>query len=101
MTRAGSLTRIVLASRGASDEVEDFAAAIDTERLRGAAAAVRRWADSRWLRPSMDVDKARDILWVLTSPHVYTMTLERGWSTHAYRDWLAQALLSQVLVTDQ
>ena len=35
MTRAAPLTRIVLASRGASDEVEDFAAAIDTERLKG------------------------------------------------------------------
>jgi AcrR family transcriptional regulator len=101
VARAGPLTRIVLASRGANDEVEGFATTIDSERLEGAAAAVRHWADRGWLRPGVDVDRARDILWVLTSPHVYTMTLERGWSTRVYRDWLADAVLSQVLVTDQ
>lgn len=99
--RAGPLTRVVLAGRGASAEVAEFAETIDAERLAGAGAVVGHWAANGWLRPGMSTERARDVTWMLTSPAVYVMSVDRGWTTREYRDWLADALASLVLAPDR
>ena len=98
--RAGPLTRVVLAGRGASAEIEEFAATVDAERLTGTSGIVRRSAEQGWLTAQLSVEAARDTVWILTSPAVYILTLERGWSTHDYCNWLTHALLGQVLDDD-
>lgn len=95
--RAGPLTRVVLAGRGASAEVEDFAETTDAERLIGAGGVVAHWAKQGWLRPGLSTERARDVVWMLTSPAVYLMSVDRGWTSREYRDWLADALLALVL----
>jgi AcrR family transcriptional regulator len=95
--RAGPLTRVVLAGRGASTEVEDFVETTDKERLMGANGVVSHWATKGWLRPGLSPKRAGDLVWMLTSPAVYLMSVDRGWTTREYRDWLAGAILSLVL----
>ena len=50
------------------------------------------------LRPDLNVQKARDILWMFTSRDVYRMLVrERGWTSQQYQDWLADTLVHSLL----
>jgi AcrR family transcriptional regulator len=98
-SRAGGLMRIVLSARGSDPDLDTFVATVDAERLVGSEMAVRAWAERGWLRPGLDVDRARDILWTLNSPAVWLLLGERGWSQAAYRSWIAEALRSMILVS--
>ncbi|HEX4227457.1 MAG TPA: helix-turn-helix domain-containing protein [Bryobacteraceae bacterium] len=45
------------------------------------------------LRPGLDVQHARDLLWALTSRDLYRMLVrERGWTPQEYQDWLAKTV---------
>ena len=95
--RAGPLLRIVLAARSGDAELETFAATIDAERLTGAQVAVSDWASRGWLRDGLDVERARDMLWTLNSPAVWSLLKDRGWSDDDYAAWLADTLLLTIL----
>jgi hypothetical protein len=50
------------------------------------------------LRPEVDADRARDVLWTYNSIEVYELlVLERGWSAAQYRDFVAAALIAALL----
>jgi len=50
------------------------------------------------LRKGLSETQARDILWTLTSREVYRMLVcERGWSSQAYENWLAEMLAAALL----
>ncbi|HZY61807.1 MAG TPA: TetR/AcrR family transcriptional regulator [Edaphobacter sp.] len=52
---------------------------------------------ARLLRPGLEHDAARDILWSLTSRELYRMLVrERGWSGEQYEQWL-RALIRREL----
>jgi AcrR family transcriptional regulator len=54
--------------------------------------------ESGRLRPSLTETAARDILWTLTGRETYRMlVVERGWSSQAYEDWLAEMLSAALL----
>jgi AcrR family transcriptional regulator len=95
--RAGPLMRVVLSARGSDPDLDAFVAAVDAERLTGSTFAVRDWARRGWLRPGLDVERARDQLWALNSPAVWALLGERGWSGADYERWLAGALAALVL----
>ncbi len=49
-------------------------------------------AEKGALKPSLSVDTATEIHWVLSSPEVYRLLVrERGWSPKRYEDWLAES----------
>jgi AcrR family transcriptional regulator len=55
--------------------------------------------DAGRLRPELDHATSRDIFWMLTGRDVYRMLVrERGWSSQKYQDWLADTLVSSLLV---
>lgn len=57
-------------------------------------------ARSNGLRPGIDEQKARDILWSLTSRDLYRMLVrDRGWTPQAYEDWLARTLAESMTVS--
>lgn len=59
---------------------------------------VMRLEKEKALLPGLDLGRARDILWTLTSREVYRMlVMERGWSSDEYESWLRRTLL-QVLI---
>jgi AcrR family transcriptional regulator len=50
------------------------------------------------LRPGVDTQAARDILWALTGRALYRMLVrERGWTSQKYQDWLGEALCQSLL----
>jgi AcrR family transcriptional regulator len=50
------------------------------------------------LRPGVDTQAARDILWALTGRALYRMFVrERGWTSQEYEDWLGQTLCQSLL----
>ena len=56
-------------------------------------AVVSQLASTGGIRPDLDPDRARDIVWTLISPEVYELLVnDRGWSPHEYEQWLARAL---------
>jgi hypothetical protein len=56
---------------------------------------------SRSLRPGLDPQRARDILWSLTSRDLYRLLVrERGWTAQQYEDWLADTLVEALVRPD-
>jgi len=56
---------------------------------------------SRSLRRGLDAQRARDILWSLTSRDLYRLLVqERGWTAQQYEDWLANTLVEALVRPD-
>jgi AcrR family transcriptional regulator len=50
------------------------------------------------LRPGVNAQVARDILWALTGRALYRMLVrERGWTSQTYEDWLGETLCQSLL----
>jgi AcrR family transcriptional regulator len=98
--RIGPLSGVMLAGArsGGDPDLEALAATIDRERLIGATAIVTHLADTGGLRPGLDHDRARDVVWTLISPDLYRLlVLDRGWSLADYEDWIAETLIAAFL----
>jgi AcrR family transcriptional regulator len=55
-------------------------------------------AAAKELRAGLTVQKARDILWSLTSRDLYRMLVrERGWTPREYQEWLTKTLLDTLV----
>ena len=82
--------------------VDPAAAAVVRERdesRRGRARLLARaWKDQGALRAGLEVEKAVDILWMLSDPAFYWLLVRGcGWSGDAFERWLADEM-AQVLV---
>jgi len=98
--RAGPLMSVLLRVRGVDDDLTAFLATVDGERLTGATGCVSLLAARNALRPGLDVDEARDVVWALISPELYDLLVaRRGWSLDDYQDWLTRSLATTLLVT--
>jgi AcrR family transcriptional regulator len=95
--RAGGLMRIVATARGGDPDLDAFVDTVDAERLTGATLIAGLWAERGWLRPGLDVDRARDLIWTLNSPDVWLLLTRRGWSPQDYESWIATGLRSMVM----
>jgi len=50
------------------------------------------------LRPGVNNQVARDILWALTGRELYrALVRERGWTSQKYEDWLGETLVASLL----
>lgn len=59
---------------------------------------IQHLADEGALKPQLSFQKARDILWSLTSPDLYHLfTAERKWTPEEFESWLTETLASQLL----
>jgi AcrR family transcriptional regulator len=83
------LSKLQAAAQSGDPDMRDIVATTDAERLAGATYFV----ETGWLRPGLELTRARDIVWTLNSPQLYQMLVgERGWSPQEYERWLAKAL---------
>jgi AcrR family transcriptional regulator len=96
-TRAGGLMRVVAGARGGDPDLDAFVTTVDAERLTGATLVARLWAERGWLRPGLDAERARDVIWTLNSPDVWLLLSQRGWSADDYEGWIADGLRGLVL----
>jgi AcrR family transcriptional regulator len=100
--RTGPLLGVLLAAArsGGDPDLEAFAATIDRERLFGATALVGHIDEVGGLRPNLDRDQARDVVWTLISPDLYRLLVgDRRWSHATYERWLADTLTATLLPT--
>jgi AcrR family transcriptional regulator len=96
--RLGPLLSVLLGARGTDADLDAFARTIAAERLAGTTGLVRHLAEVGALRPGLDQDRARDVLWALISPELYLLfVMERGWSPDEYERWLAGAISDGLL----
>lgn len=71
---------------------------LDAERFTGMTMFATHLHDAKVLRNGVTLDEARDVLWVMTSPHCYEMlVLRRGWSGERFGRWITQQLVAALL----
>jgi AcrR family transcriptional regulator len=86
------------AARGGETELVPFVRATDAERLVGATKLVEHLADAGMLRAGLPVERARDLVWVTTSPEAFALLVrDRGWSLDDYEGWVRAALEAALL----
>lgn len=97
--RLGPLPGILLSgARSGEAELREFGEEADRQRLAGAAITAGRLAATGDLRPDVDQDHARDVIWTLNSPDVHRLcTADRGWSDDEYEEFLAATLIGALL----
>jgi len=97
--RAGALTVALReAARGGETELVPFLQATDAERLAGAGRLTEHLAEAGMLRPGLNADRARDLVWVTTSPEAFALlTRDRGWSLDDYQQWVLSSLEAALL----
>ena len=62
---------------------------------------VKKMISEKSLAKGLTLQRARDILWVLTGRDMYRMfVVERGWTSDEYEKWLAQLLVKLFLDAD-
>jgi hypothetical protein len=99
LERLGPLLAVLLSgARAGEPELQRLVATIRQEALTGTGRLVGDLAKTGALRPGLDVDRARDVVWVLIAPEVVELLVgERGWSLADWEAWLAQALADLLL----
>ena len=67
-------------------------------RYEGQQGLVQSLVRSRALRRGLQPQRARDILWALTSRDLYrALVADRGWSAQEYEDWLAETIVEALV----
>jgi AcrR family transcriptional regulator len=91
--RLGALAAVLAET---DPEVAQVRAVTEQERLTGLRAFTAHLAAAGVL--AADAERAADECWVLTSLPVFAqLTMARGWSADAYRDWLTRMLTAALL----
>jgi AcrR family transcriptional regulator len=68
------------------------------ERLTGMTMFATHLHQSGSLRRDVTLETARDILWAMTSPHLYEMlVIARGWSLDRFAAWIDQQLRAALI----
>jgi AcrR family transcriptional regulator len=87
--------------RGAGVVAPDLAALeneMECRRYEAQSVIITFLKQSGRLRSGLSETAARDILWTLTGREVYRMLVrERGWTSEAYENWLAETLATALL----
>lgn len=95
--RVDPLLRGLLGSRDTDVTLSSFARTINDERRTGSAMWVRHWHASGWLRETLDIEKAADILYALNSNEPRWLLQYRGWTPDEVAAWLTDALCHALL----
>lgn len=84
------------ADQTADAELRSFVRTVEAERLAGATRFAQRLADLGGLR--VDVDQARDVLFLLIAPDVpHRLVTQRGWTEAQLADFLTEAITAHLL----
>jgi AcrR family transcriptional regulator len=96
--RAGPLLRALLGAVATDPELKALWEDMEAWRFEGQGRFVGRLAEQGRLRPGLQPEVARDIVWTLCSLQVHDLlVVSRGWTSDHYRDWLAVALERELL----
>jgi TetR/AcrR family transcriptional regulator, regulator of autoinduction and epiphytic fitness len=98
LARVAPLFAVMRAAAKTEPEIAVLLRNVLDERLRGMAAFVRSLASHGPLRPGLNVSRAAELVWTLTSPELYSLlTVDRGWPIGQYVEWLSEILVRELL----
>lgn len=96
--RTGPVLRVVRDAAAADDGAAAVWAQVQDERLAGMAAFADHLAEGGLLRPDVDGDEARDVLWALSGVELWELlVVRRGWDVDRYGRWLGRQLVVALL----
>ena len=96
--RAGPLLRALHGAAAADPELRSLWDEIEAGRLVGQGRVAGLLAERGVLRPDLSIEAARDLIWMLCSLAVHdALVVARGWSYERYQEWLASALVHDLL----
>ncbi|MBJ7386507.1 MAG: TetR/AcrR family transcriptional regulator [Mycolicibacterium sp.] len=96
--RAVGLFRALEVAAETDVEARELLTTLHRQRLEGAAQIVDRVAELGADRAAVPRDHAVDVAWLAADPVVFDrMVRQRGWATHAFEAWVADALIGQLL----
>jgi AcrR family transcriptional regulator len=93
--RSAGVQILIRNGRHVDDALFPVWAKLEAEGLAGMTMLGRHLLETGRLRPAIDLDEVRDVLWNFLSIDTYErLVLSRGWSLERYADWLARAITS-------
>jgi AcrR family transcriptional regulator len=93
--RSAGVQILIRNGRHVDDALAPVWAKLEAEGLAGMTMLGRHLLETGRLRPGIDLDEVRDVLWNFLSIDTYErLVLSRGWSLERYADWLARAITS-------
>jgi AcrR family transcriptional regulator len=96
--RIGAVLEVIRTAAPSDPDIAALWERIQTDFHALQRGLVESLAAKRALRPSLDVDRATDILWTLNSPELWQLlVVGRGWTPDEYEQWCADAACSQLL----
>jgi AcrR family transcriptional regulator len=98
MDAAGDVFVVVASAATVDPDAAELARTAEARRRTGATRVVESVMEVGTLRSGLTEPQAIDILWLLNSPAVFDQLVRRsGWPLDAYRSWLADAFVQQLL----
>lgn len=96
--RYWDVMEMVRAAAGVDDDLAAAWAQGEAQRRREQLPIVHSLAAKHALLPSLDPDRAADVMWALTGPGTYRLlVVDRGWTPDAFERWLAGSLCALLL----
>lgn len=96
--RLGPLSTILLAAHAGDDDLNQLKREADGQRLGAASMLARALQRTGELRPGLDEERVRDIIWMLNSPEMHALAVvDRHWARHEYEALLTEGLESLLL----
>jgi AcrR family transcriptional regulator len=100
--RSGPLLRALRGAAAVDLELRALWDEIEAGRLAGQGRFAGMLAERGGLRPDVSVEQARDLVWTLCSLAVHDLlVISRGWTSERYQEWLAAALMRELLPHDR
>ena len=91
--RSGRVQIAIRDGRTGDPEIGRIWQTLLDERLTGMTMLGRHLLGTGQLRPGVELDEVRDVLWTYIAVELYELlVLERGWSVQRYADWIALAI---------
>lgn len=98
MDSAGDIFAVVAAAATTDPDAVELADQTEQRRRSGAWAVVDALTSVGPLRSGLNPEEAVDVLWLLNSPVVFSQLVRRaGWPSDRYQEWLADAMVTQLL----
>lgn len=71
---------------------------INAQRLHGMTRVATALHERGALRSGVDIEEARDVLWMLAGPGAHRALADRGWTVHRIEAWMTSAILDLLCV---
>lgn len=98
MPRIGPILLLVRAAASSSAEMRALQDELDGDRLTRMAHNAQYLAGRGTLREGLTIEKARDVMWLYSSPELYErLVLHQGWTAPEYGRFVGDALSAALL----